>query len=176
MSFLSTFQARPSQRAAIPLLVALLALTSCNGPKDEQYNPRHFHVSGAMLPAGIIGPTLGIYAEQVGKGGVGDRIGPVPECCVVAQDAQFRVMKAPAQTVLHMWVHVLDETHVVAISFPGFGGKNRPRHLEAGYDDVSVSVPRNLKRAHGRISVRLDCVETNRASQDECVVTSVYFE
>jgi len=173
MNFLSTFLVGPSVRASIALVVTLHAVTGCHGPKDERYNPRHFRVSGIMLPAGITGPVSGIAAVRVGKAGFGDTVGPV-ECCVVAR-AKFRVAKTAAESVLHVWVHVLDETHVIAISFPGIGGKNGLQHLTSQYQDVSVSVPAGLKRAKGRIPVRLDCVETNRESHDQCVVTSVYF-
>jgi hypothetical protein len=176
MSFFVCFNRGPSLRASIALGVALLAVIGCSGPRDERYNPRHFHVSGTMLPAGVMGPTSGIYAVPVGKRGVGDTIGPV-ECCVVARRAQFRVAKTASESVLHVWVHVGEKTHVIAVAFPGFGQTSGSRHLVSGDDvDISFNAPTRLKRANGLIPVQLDCAETDRASHDPCAVTSVYFE
>ena len=175
MRFFSTFLARTFTSTLAALSIA--ALAGCGSqPRDEQYNPRHFHVAGDMLPSGVEGPTSGIIRVPVGRKGPRGNIEPAPTCCSVRNDARFHVAKTAAQHALHLWLGAFDQSHVVSVTFPGFSDKVKRQSLTDQSVEFVIAVPSALKTASGSIAVDLRCVQTDPKSTEPCALTSAYFE
>jgi hypothetical protein len=155
--------------ARVAAFLAMLALISACGPRDDKYNPTHFSVVGPVAPPDVVMP------EGVKPGETFHGIHPSwsvdDACCAADARLDLPISKAGFATILRLNAYLKGATagQRFVITFPD-GTKRSTSMLKSEFVSGTVRLPPSLQSVKGIVRIGI------AAQRGPFVLLSVYFE
>jgi hypothetical protein len=150
---------------------ALVMLLSACSPRDAQFNPSHFHLSGAAAPPDVVLPT---NAKPGATFGGIVMLGPKDEtiCCPAGAHLDVPVRKDGAADALVLGIYLTEDAaahQIIRVTFPDGTVRTLVPHMPE-FSISRIPLPAGLRKQTGILRIRID------ATRAPYTLASIYFE